>query len=112
MRSKPLALILLIGTLTSNAYASGMEGLAVIVIGIFIIPLFLPFLSYFFITKSPKTIIILNSVSAILFILLFFYAGGITPSPFVLLSAIGLSSSITIIIKANKSLKTQATTSA
>ena len=40
MRAKPLSFLLIFVLLSSNAYASGMKGLAVFVVGIYIVPFF------------------------------------------------------------------------
>jgi hypothetical protein len=81
-----------------------MKGLAVFVVGTYIVPFLIPILSIPFISKLPKTIIVLNSFSSVFFIILFFYAGGFTPSPFSLLGALGLSFSISVIFKTKKAL--------
>jgi hypothetical protein len=104
VRAKPLSFLLIFVLLSSNAYASGMKGLAVFVVGIYIVPFFIPILSIPFISKLPKTIIALNSFSSVFFIILFFYAGGFTPSPFSLLGILGLVLSIFVIYKTKKAL--------
>jgi hypothetical protein len=104
VRAKPLSFLLIFVLLSSNAYASGMKGLAVFVLGIYIVPFLIPILSIPFISKSPKTIIVLNSFSSVFFIILFFYAGGFTPSPFSLLGILGLALSIFVISKTKKAL--------
>jgi hypothetical protein len=81
-----------------------MKGLAVFVVGTYIVPFLIPILSIPFISKLPKTIIVLNSFSSVFFIILFFYAGGFTPSTFSLLGVLGLSFSISVIFKTKKNL--------
>jgi len=104
VRAKPLSFFLIFVLLSSNAYATGMKGLAVFVIGIYIVPFLIPILSIPFISKLPKTIIVLNLFSSVFFVLLFFYAGGFTPSPFPLLGILGLALSIFVIFKTKKAL--------
>jgi hypothetical protein len=81
-----------------------MKGLAVFIVGIYIVSFLKPILSIPFISKLPKTIIALNSFSSVFFIILFFYAGGFTPSPFSLLGILGLVLSIFVISKTKKAL--------
>ena len=65
MRAKRLSFLLIFVLLSSNAYASGMKGLAVFVLGIYIVPFLIPILSIPFISKLPETIIVLNSFSSV-----------------------------------------------
>ena len=81
-----------------------MKGLAVFVVGTYIVPFLIPILSIPFISKLPKAIIVFNSISSVFFIILFFYAGGFTPGPISLLGILGLALSIFVIFKTKKAL--------